>query len=136
MKIKMGFVTNSSSTSFCAWAITVDSCFDNLPESVKKMIYSEYAGYIIKYGDGSMSSYEEFLENPEDHEWVYHSIDAFEKVNLTCVSRDCDLYIGISPDEMDENKTIVESKNKTIQKLRDLGFDVDKLVYMLESWYD
>jgi len=137
MKKKLDYVTNSSSTSFCAWGISIDSCFESLPETVKMMIYKQYVEY-RKECDSEYLSYEEFSDGVEGEDWTWFVDEVFEKINLTGTVF-CGggvTYIGISPDQIPENKTILEAKNETKQKLQELGFSVDKFEYILESWRD
>lgn len=137
MKRKLDFVTNSSSTSFCAWGIILDNDFEQLPDTIKKMIYDEYVEYEKKYNNEYIS-YEEFLDGYEEIDWSWNMGDALKKINLTCTvcHSDSVMYIGIAPDQIPENKTLLEAKKETKQKLKDLGFDVSDFIYILESWYD
>lgn len=137
MKQKLDFVTNSSSTSFCAWGIEVSDYFDSIPKPLQEMVYNKYVEWAKKYHNKYIS-YEEFIEDPDVYEWIDYLNNIVGELGLSqkwCYDGNF-IYIGISPNKIPENKTIKEAKDETKQKLEELGLNTSKFGFILESWYD
>lgn len=119
MKVKLGFVTNSSSTSYCMWCVyqTVDS----FPEKLKKLVYNEY----ITLYDNKKLLYDEFLIDLEDHPSRYRGaiINVFHKFGLGYAIEFDECYIGEHLESMEEDDTLREFKNKIIEKLKQIDID-------------
>lgn len=81
MKIRSGFVSNSSSTSFALWGIEVPSDSD---------------------------VYEKIRENYKSKLQSHTGLDD--------LSQDC-CYIGLSPEEMKDDETLKEFKERVIQAI-------------------
>ena len=116
MKRREGFVSNSSSSSFCILGIHKDDIRKSLKESSTENT-DDY-------------TYDEKLDE------IFESIDY--KSELTVESGISDYrgyFIGIEPSSIDENKTIKEVKQELAEKLsklfntkissNDLGFYTD-----------
>lgn len=139
MKIKMDFVTNSSSTSFCGWGIIVEGFYD-LPEKIRKKIYGDYVDCTTKkYPGDKILSYEEFEEHPNKNGWDSHLQDLLKGTHMD-VGIDCRydyiMYIGISPDNEDvQDMTINQIKKLSEKELREIGLE-DGVSFIEEGWYD
>lgn len=136
MKLKFDFVTNSSSTSFCAWGIQIHDNFNNLSESMKKKIYDKYTEW-YKRNSTEPASYEDFVKDPRSYEWVEYLSEVLGDVDLSC--RRCYdagvIFIGLNPNHASDDKTFGEAKDETKQKLERLGFNINNFGFILESWY-
>jgi hypothetical protein len=135
LKTKNDFITNSSSTCFCGWGVSLDSALSNFPDEFKKIIFESLKRQENNKDDDEFT-YEYFLENTEDFIWDFHKF--LKKYNITMEGHwTCDeIYIGIKPEDIPEDKTIRQVKDETKQKLAELGFDVSNFDYIEESWYD
>ena len=124
MKVKLDFVTNSSSTSFCAWGTVVS--LDKIPEKFKKFLYDKFKKQNESYSDFCESIF-------EDYSILY---DLLEALDLEYeISNDTDqLYLGIHPTRMPEDVTLREFKESIIKKLHEIGFDnVENLEFIDEE---
>ena len=112
MKVKLDFVTNSSSTSFCAWGIEVE--LDKLPDKFKKFLYNK-----LKKEN---QSYDDFCDMLDDclYDLLYVSDLGLE---CTISAEDNLLYLGLHPTRMPEDVTLREFKESIIKKLHEIGFD-------------
>lgn len=133
MKIKMGFVTNSSSTSFIAWGMQYET--SELKELFGELLYEKAK----ESGECEYNTLEKFLDNYNDIEYEVQNL--CEKVGLDCRSwYDADMtYIGISPFNMKSNQTLDEYKIGIIEKFNKLGItdiDKDSLIQIEECWYN
>ncbi len=135
MKLKLNFVTNSSSTCFCGWGVSLDSVIFNLPDKFKKIIFESLKQQENNKDDDEFT-YEYFLKNTEDFDWDFRTF--LKKYNITMDVRwTCDeVYIGIKPENIPEDKTIRQVKDETKQKLEEFGFDISNFRYIEEAWYD
>lgn len=119
MKIRTGFVSNSSSTSFCAYGASVSE--DKLIE-----VYNKYKKIKekCKYRDIYLLL-DEILENykglPQDS-IIY---------NYT----ECELYIGRDYQSIGDGETGKEFKESTSKSLKEL-FDIDECYHMNHVIYD
>ena len=123
MKVKLDFVTNSSSTSFCAWGIEVE--LDKLPDKFKKFLYNK-----LKKEN---QSYDDFCDMLDDclYDLLYVSDLGLE---CTISAEDNLLYLGLHPTRMPEDVTLREFKESIIKKLHEIGFDnVENLEFIDEE---
>jgi hypothetical protein len=123
VKVKLDFVTNSSSTSFCAWGIEVE--LDKLPDKFKKFLYNK-----LKKEN---QSYDDFCDMLDDclYDLLYVSDLGLE---CTISAEDNLLYLGLHPTRMPEDVTLREFKESIIKKLHEIGFDnVENLEFIDEE---
>lgn len=133
MKIKKDFITNSSSTSFVAYGITKE--FDDFRKNnvLLKELYKLYKE------DHEDVSFEEFKDL--DNYILYEYFDSYmykREFILSYASQyESDVvYIDGSFDKMKDDETLREFKQKILEELNKIGFKVDKLEYIEESWRD
>ncbi len=132
MKIRNGFVSNSSSSSFLIYGLNGTFSFT---EEASKILYP-------KYKDDEQS-YEEFMEEINEVVDYYEAIDTLvEELNL-----DTDLeyhhvdysggYFGISWDNVQDTETGLQFKTRVKQNLSKI-FDIteDEFDTYSEAWFD
>jgi len=128
MKIKRGFVTNSSSTSFVAWGVSYS-------ESELKNLIS---GFLYEKVNDEYENVQNYLESTEFTDEVY---DLCNKIDLNFSHNyDSDiLYIGVSPFNMKDEQTLEDFLEDIVEKFKKLGLkdvESDDLKQIEESWYD
>jgi len=125
MKIKTDFITNSSSTSFVGWGITLD--VNDLLDK-KEVIKKAFDNYKTKY-DGT-ESIESFVD-------IYEILD-YLPTNIIIDWKVWDdvIYIGGKASDLKDDETLREFKEKILLELNSLGFDVKQIEFIEESWYD
>jgi len=107
MKIRNGFVSNSSSSSFCIYGTYIE--FDDLMEKIKEMNFLS----------------EEEIETVEEDNWELESILS-DKTDLSVYSGDGDVWIGKEWSSIGDDETgrqFKESVKSELEKF--LGPDVE-----------
>ena len=110
MKIRNGFVSNSSSSSFCLLG--------------KLYSYDEFKKITGKeFPDNVLTSY-----NIDDLSYEY---------GIDCYNND-DIIIGFSVDQLNENLTIKKSKEKVMDKLKifDKNIKIEDINFYVDGGFD
>ncbi len=123
MKIRNGFISNSSTTSFC-----IVGCMFEDKKEIKKLFKKEL---VDKYKDSYFSD-NDFLELFYEEEEK-----AGEKIELSChVSPSDETYVGVSIKNLKDNQTLIEFKELVKQKLSKYFNRVPKVDIIVEGWGD
>jgi len=112
-------------------------CFDSLSDKTIKIIYDKYVEEKNKYGREEPISFEVFLEDPDQCDWVEYLMYALEErgFEYSYGPDGGDMMFGISPEKMPEDMTLKEFKDSIEKKLEDVGMSGS--VYLIsEGWYD
>ena len=113
MKIRQGFVSNSSSSSFCILGKSFDI----------RELYKHFNIDEEKY---------EFLSDAEEAlESIINKLGFTIETNY---ENDC-CYIGVNARNLDENKTIKQQREEILKKFKDAGFNLklDDIKFMIET---
>jgi len=119
MKIRTGFVSNSSTTSFCIYGAVINE--NTMLESLKKLvedgvIKNESVKTMIKDDSFDVYEMEKVFEEHEVDLNIYHDYDS------------CMIYLGKSPTSLKDNetgkefKTSIENCIKNIIKSKNLEY--------------
>lgn len=130
MKVRSGFVSNSSSSSFLIYGITMDA-----GELAKHLKPLADAGKIIDYDKNVVSA--EDLEGMEIYELAEY-LELPKGIGYDAPSYFDQIYIGASWDSVKDDETGKEFKNRVFESLKEAGFDIKKsdLGTLSEAWHD
>jgi len=151
MKKKSDFVTNSSSCSFVAWGIGIDT--EELKEKYGRNIFDIYkrkqdktkhkkamkqGAFMVVPSDEAKEKleieYDEFLN--DDFVWeVEKCLDGLEIQNMPYEDQ---VMIGKSPFSIKEDQSLKEFKQEICEKFKLIGMDIkpDELGQIEECWTD
>jgi hypothetical protein len=119
MKIRNGFVSNSSSSSFLMFGKSFDSVEElNLTEEQREHFEEDYDPYPIM---------EKIIPWNKKHNIEWHMMEY-----------DNTIYIGQSWDQVKDDETGLQFKERTVKEINDLlgtDFTVENLQTIQESWY-
>jgi hypothetical protein len=130
MKIRSGFVSNSSSSSFLIYGTTLDA--GEVSTIVKKMCdegkCKDYEGKLVQFEDidgEELYSLVEYLKLPKG-------------IDVHSPSYSDVVYVGASWDTVKDDETGKEFKNRVFETLKEAGLNIKKneLDTLAESWYD
>jgi len=119
MKIRSGYVSNSSSSSFCLMGICINTN-NFVKEYFSEELLNKLNTYSTEYWEESNNLYSLFshliLSNDPDNVMA-----DFEIENGIGVYSNEDLFIGCSPDSMKDDETLLQFKTRILNSLNKVG---------------
>jgi len=129
MKIKNGFVTNSSSASFTGYAIEIQT----VPEKIWKKIYEEMKLSNHHRADRYKSmSYEQFILDG----WIVDFFDDYlnwYELKLRYNSTEDIYYISLCDDYGKDRQKIIDELGIGLEKV---GLTESEIKYLKKEWFD
>jgi hypothetical protein len=136
MRIKLDFVTNSSSSSFIVWGVSIDK--NNLQnyDILTDKIYNEYL-LRLRAGEDEILTKQEFFEQDDIYEVFKYLNIVLLKYGLSYAAPyDYEvIYIGIDPFEIEDHETGLEFKERVEKALKAVGIK-EKPRRIEEAWQD
>lgn len=139
MKFKKDFITNSSSTSFVGWGISLnDSDLRNEKEFLE-IAFKKYKDINIE--DTQTFTFDEFMDE-DNGEVIREAIDNLFPYNkerlLECSygPNGDDFMIAGPVSRLKDDQTLGEYKKQIIEELNKVGLHVSGVSYIEESWYN
>ncbi len=116
MKIKLGFVTNSSSCAYCLWGVEISE--EDITDEIKRLLWEEFYSEEKTPTWRKPKTYEEYVEKDD---YLGDVLEYFEdKINVTTTD-DGEIF-GLEPDSMEDNEKLIEFKQRIVDRLNKLGF--------------
>ena len=152
MKIRNGFVSNSSSSSFMIYGISLErSDFEKNLESLKKKAIEVLSKIDNSYAVKELEEWNEVPDNPTDEERenvidqfdgpseiMYSLFDRADNDDLEAHSHPHDdtIYIGVCPSRILDEETGREFKDRVERQIKEVFPSADGFGYYDECWLD
>ena len=149
MKIRNGFVSNSSSSSFMIYGTVLErSDFEKNLESLKKKAIEVLSKSDKSYHIESLKEWQKVPDNPTDEERkdIIDQFDGPSEISYD-LFHDGDLephnapyedeiFIGICPSKILDEETGREFKDRVERQIREIFPDVQGFDFYQECWFD
>jgi len=133
MKRKIDFVTNSSSTSFIGWGTIISDEIKDLPAMFQTIMYDKYCKSESGSWKNNDLTFDDYLIYSD---WVDDLDGILREYNIQCQITGYDgVVIGLHPKDLDENKTLKETKDEIKRILENLGLKISNIEFIEKTWY-
>jgi hypothetical protein len=138
MKFKKDFITNSSSTSFVGWGISLEIDEIKNEKELLELAYKEYKNSYMT--DDDTYNFEKFMDENEEENFR-DAIDGLfpYKKSLLQISfgpNGDDIMIAGPVSGLKDDQTLRDYKKQIIEELGKVGIRVSAVSYIEESWYN
>ena len=136
MKVKIDFVTNSSTTSFVVWGVSLDHSEVLKNEKLLELAFTEYEKEGYNKTGLTFNEFEEEQKNGSFWEFMELIGPVVEPLEVSTGPDGDDFWIGAPVEKQRDSQTLGEYKKEIISKLNQLGINVDRVNYICEAWRD
>lgn len=141
MKTREGFVSNSSTSSFCIYGVEVES-----PDFSDPKLLSTLRELVALTGDEEVFSLEEderaelLADDEKLIEWAedepYETMEVLvERGELEYHSGDGFSYLGLGPSGIGDDETGAQFKERVRKSIEDLGYQTKGIGWVQEAYY-
>lgn len=155
MKIRTGFVSNSSTSSFLIYGASIgevdtDALIQSLKEQegfeeAKENFIKKYEEYAEKYSTYNATTFDDMIAETVEQEGIYEFLswtwpkwsgnEAWEDISIESPPYD-NLYVGLDPRDMKDDETLAEFKERAKNAVSVLSSEELKLGWHKMAWRD